>query len=718
MADIIETIPFNFDEIYLNLEEKLSSAGYDTSEGSNTSQLITAMTYLTSMLNANTAVNINETLLTLATKRDNVLQASKVLGYQSSQKISYVYSIELELEEGDFILNKYTKFESNGNSYVYMGDELEINVTADEVLQGKNKIKINIKQGNLIKYTDSEDLVTLITPDENNNPITYVDVPYTDIEENGIEVFTQYGEDSILINEIRTKADIGSLDYDLDLYSNKQFVKIDNIEFNIPRIYLKIGDVGKTLPIGSIVNVNVLITKGSEGFIDGTPTSKELIGASIIEDSEQIVVQGTDLESIDSIKLNAPKFHNSANRAVTKSDYQAICNRHQAVKDSFIWDGNDDFYKLAGNIWFSFLPNTVQRDFIIDAQKNNFSLSDYYNEVKWFLEEALIRKTSSDLDDGVFDYLEKFSIPSLTFRHRHPVYFDFNFRINISKYNLITPRQTINNDIFNIINEYFIGDEYNSIERFNAEYFHSALIQRVSKSEYLSEVSGIDIALENTITLTKNQFQIENYSYYDTAYGIKKCYVPLAYPYEPIFDENNILLIDKLPNINTTDVQTNEDNFNENMDLEVIFTETTKREIISFPIYLDKKPIGLYHIISTADDNYIFLQFFGMEITDDDYKEPFKIGSIEDGGYRINGLDNDSTPYIGYYSPNVQTPTTEDIVNNGLRAGDEINIAIVGGMNAINLSIFDRFTFNVKYPTNNISFVRNILPRLKSVKFE
>ncbi len=139
MADIIETIPFNFDEIYLNLEEKLSSAGYDTSEGSNTSQLITAMTYLTSMLNANTAVNINETLLTLATKRDNVLQASKVLGYQSSQKISYVYSIELELEEGDFILNKYTKFESNGNSYVYMGDELEINVTADEVLQGKNK---------------------------------------------------------------------------------------------------------------------------------------------------------------------------------------------------------------------------------------------------------------------------------------------------------------------------------------------------------------------------------------------------------------------------------------------------------------------------------------------------------------------------------------------------------------------------------------------------
>ena len=72
--ELTETIPFNFDEIYSAVSTKLAEKGYDAIyEGSNTAQLVTAMSYLVSMLNANTAANINEMLLPLAQKRNNIL---------------------------------------------------------------------------------------------------------------------------------------------------------------------------------------------------------------------------------------------------------------------------------------------------------------------------------------------------------------------------------------------------------------------------------------------------------------------------------------------------------------------------------------------------------------------------------------------------------------------------------------------------------------------
>ena len=90
-----ETIPFNFDDIFSNVQAKFEANGYDTQPGSNTMQLVTAMSYLISMLNTNTAVNINENLLTLARKRNNILQDARLLGYEPGNKVSYHYELEL-----------------------------------------------------------------------------------------------------------------------------------------------------------------------------------------------------------------------------------------------------------------------------------------------------------------------------------------------------------------------------------------------------------------------------------------------------------------------------------------------------------------------------------------------------------------------------------------------------------------------------------------------
>jgi len=87
MAEIKETVPFSFDEIYDGIADLFADKGYDSPyDGSNLSQLITSMAYTVSTLNANTAVNINETILTLAQKRDNIVQDARLLGYEQLRK--------------------------------------------------------------------------------------------------------------------------------------------------------------------------------------------------------------------------------------------------------------------------------------------------------------------------------------------------------------------------------------------------------------------------------------------------------------------------------------------------------------------------------------------------------------------------------------------------------------------------------------------------------
>ena len=111
---IPETIPFDFDDNYAAVKQKFADYGYDTQEGSNTMQLSIAMSYLVSMLNANTAVNINEMLLPLARKRKMVLQDARLLGYESRHIMSYKYNLTLEFGEGLHEISKYEKFEFDG----------------------------------------------------------------------------------------------------------------------------------------------------------------------------------------------------------------------------------------------------------------------------------------------------------------------------------------------------------------------------------------------------------------------------------------------------------------------------------------------------------------------------------------------------------------------------------------------------------------------------
>ena len=583
MATIKQTIPFNYDDLFQKTQEKFIEKGYDIQPGSNTMQLVTAMSYLVSMLNTNTAVNINEMLLTLARKRNNILQDARLLGYEPGNKVSYRYELELTLPGGDFILPKYTEFTSGDKKYYYFGNIITIpNAPAGY------KLNIEVKEGELFRSFDSPELsITIENFIENGveRPQYYVDLPYTNVEDDGIEAFlTYYDEDGILFNkEEWTK--IATFTVDSDTILSKQFYRLNNIDYGTPRIFFKLPNTGADLRLGTKIEMNVLKSSGSTGEMLELPSTT--LDCEVT--NYTLKIQGTEEETNESIKHNAPLFWNSANRAVTKNDYRSICERLTLINRLQIWDGNKEYPKVPGKIWFSFLPETFKRVFLRNAFRTTFELDLLTDETNWFLEPDEITE--------VFDYLDVYKIPTLELIHRHPVFLDFEFTIQILKYDITTSESSQNQLIFDIIDNYFYND-LNKMENFETEFFISNLVKKIDTR--VTDITGLNLSVKTSIILYNRNIINEN----DT----KFISFALGLPYESYFDINGTFDTNKLPNIDT-------DEFINNKNLSVDWTTLNEGDaflsVVTVDILLGTDKIGEYKIFK---DNQIIINIFVDDI--------------------------------------------------------------------------------------------------------
>lgn len=604
------TIPFNYDDIYSSVQQKFVDKGYDVQEGSNTMQLVSAMSYLVSMLNANTAINVNENLLTLARKRRNILQDSRILGYEPGNKVSYQYTLTLKFTpekdiNGDFIatsfsIPKYSIFTANSKNYYYMGDLLRFQNVVEEFTQ-----EIIVKEGNLIKSTDDPDNLSINVGTVLENSETkvqyYVDIPYTNIEDDGVDCFLTYYDDNAYLVEKEVWNKFDRFEVDIDTILKKQFYRLNVIEYDTPRIYLKLPNTGEDLRIGSKVEFNILTTSGSAGYMTEMP--KTDLDCEVI--SYILKLEGTEEESNESIKYNAPLFYNSANRAVTKNDYISICNRFTFIDKTFVWDGNDEYPVQAGKIWFSFIPQTRIRKFDSDLYRNNYLLNSADDEINWYIEDDEIEGNS----ESIFSRLESYKIPTLKLLHRHPVYFDFKFTIQILKYDITLSETKQNSNVFSIIDNYFHTDnDYNlTIENFEKEFFLSNLVKRVDAE--LSDITGVNITLENEIKINSKYIVNEN--------NEKRVILPLGLPYLSIYNSNGGVIVDNLPKIDTEDIYQLK---NLTVDFSVIPPNGQTIEYISFPIYLDTDKIGDYKLFNSK---YVVIDLLvdGVILTEEIVKE-------------------------------------------------------------------------------------------------
>lgn len=625
------TVPFSFDEIYKETRELFNDAGFDVSDGSNTSQLSAVISYLISSLNINTALNINETLLPYAIKRKNILQDARVLGYEAVHKTSYVYRLTISLHEkligyGTLTIPKYLRVSANGKNYYYCDKDFKIDLgsitvnnnivnpsdivfendkayyngnditsiynKAKTVFNNNRKFRILVKEGELITYdTDVSSLtktIDSITVNGLKQVRNYVDIPYTDVENDGIEClvtyYDEYNNYQENVNFYRTS------DYffetDGESYVNKCFLRLDDIQMGTPRVYFKYAGMGKGLPLNSIVKFNIIVTSGVDGSIGnlnytqtGDDISYDGISLPSLENDDssisnvfdsaiitacELVQTGSNEESNESIKTNAPKVYNSAHRLITNLDYQSACNRSTYVNDSVVWGGEDEFPKSPGHIWFSFLPEkSSERTFSSNSAKtlykrNNSTLIYNYAEGETKYQHALrqnfyqknyilnteIKGYENGRYSGVWGDLVGKYVPSLTFHHRHPLYLNFNYKFNMLRYNTKDNASTVHSELFKILNNCFHGDDSLSLEKFNTEYFHSNIVKRIDNK--VSDLCGFTSSLTTNIMLNEKTCCCENWR---SEY--KDIYIPLCVPFEKYFKSNGFLDISRLPSIDT-----------------------------------------------------------------------------------------------------------------------------------------------------------------------
>jgi len=407
-----------------------------------------------------------------------------------------------------------------------------------------------------------------------------------------------------------------------------------------------------------------------------------------------LLTQGANAESIESVRTNAQLFNNTANRVITPIDYISFCNSQATIRGSRIWGGDEETPYRPGEVWFSLLPTSYIREFSRSSDERKFSLLktlDTTANSNWFLEDSEISNLEDPNNPGLWDKLEYYKVPTLRYIKRSPVFLDCDFGIKILKYNTIKTESEINLAVFNVIDKYFkengtfdlMGEDVSFMEQFNAEFFISNLIKRIN--EETTDASGFTIEMSNSFTIYDKNLCRETY---DNSYGDENGVVlndahldvslTLEAPYEGIFDNEGYLIIERLPNIDATDVT---------------FTST------KIPTYSLTGNISL-KTSPVVDIDYSELSYIKIDIilTKTDNTE-YVIGKYE----IFKGFKN---------SIKISFFVREDI------SGHQSSASGVYEESPLVRSMFTvPKKMNIKFYSPNFSVLKNVVPRLNTVEF-
>jgi hypothetical protein len=324
----------DFDQIRTSIKDYLRANSNFTDfdfEGSNFSVLIDTLAYNTYITAFNSNMIVNESFLDSATVRENVTSLARNIGYvpysrnSASAEISFTVSLDPNqiLEDGTKIYTSSVTLKEGlvctgsvrGSSYIFSIPE---NITAPVIsgVASFNNIKIN--EGTFLskKFTVVNSLDQKFILDNSFIDTSSIRVYVKGISDPGL------GTIYSLVDNI------------LEINSNSQIFLIQEIPDEKYQLLFGDGIFGKKLENESIITVNYIITDGK----DGNGIEKFSFAGSFVDAENRIVIpqntinvttnrksqNGSDIESIDSIRYYAPRLYSSQYRAVTASDYETI----------------------------------------------------------------------------------------------------------------------------------------------------------------------------------------------------------------------------------------------------------------------------------------------------------------------------------------------------------------------------------------------------------
>lgn len=420
-------------------------------EGSALGTLLDVLAYNTYYTAFNANMLVNETFLDSATLRDNVVSLAKQLGYTPRSTTASSAAVTCNLSVVGTTIPETVYFK-RGNAFItsvedtlyqyVILDDVQGNVAFDgSVIFSDLKIYEGSYVTNRYPVTNADQFTVLLTNPNIDTSTIRVNV----YESNTSTAFDRY----VLSDNI------------LNVSPQSKTFFVNEVEDENYRLYFGDGIFGRKLESGQVVEVSYIVTNGPavngafsftfNGIITDGNNSDQKINVNSVTTLTRSF-GGTEIESIDSIKINAPAMYGAQNRAVTASDYEAIIRKiYPATADVISFGGEEAEPPEYGKVKICIKP------------KNYSFLSSYTKRL-------------------IVQEIKKYSVASVTPDIIDPsiIFIELNSRIFYNQSSTNLSSNAIKSKVINNLQKYI--DE-SSTEKFGGKFRYSKAVSTIDSSD-------------------------------------------------------------------------------------------------------------------------------------------------------------------------------------------------------------------------------------------
>ncbi len=387
----------DFDQIKTSIKDYLRANSNFTDfdfEGSNFSVLIDTLAYNTYITAFNSNMVVNESFLDSATVRENVVSLARNIGYvpKSRTASSAVVSFTAQPTTSTSTLTLQSGLvctgSAGGTSYVFSVPE---NITASVINGTATFSNITLKEGTFLRKQ--------FTVDGSLDQRFILDNSF--IDTTTIRVYVKSPSNTGLGNLYTLVDNI------FEIGSTSETYLIQEVKDEKYEILFGDGRFGKKLENNSIITVTYIITDGKNGnganafSFAGTFKNEndatEIINNTITVTTIQSSQNGSDIESIQSVKSYAPRLYASQYRAVTSRDYESLIK-------SKIYENAESISVVGGE---ELSPPQFGKVLISIKPKNGTYVSDFdKQEIKNKLKQYTVAGINPEIIDLKVLYVE------------------------------------------------------------------------------------------------------------------------------------------------------------------------------------------------------------------------------------------------------------------------------------------------------------------------
>ena len=370
MATKLQVTELDFDDIKSNLKTYMKNQTEFTDynfEGSALSTLIDLLAYNTHYLGMNANMAVNEAFLDTATLRSSVVSHAKTLGYTPRSARAPVAYLNVTLNNSTLTsatIAKGTKFTTqvDGTTYSFVCNATQTITPVNSVLRFNN---LPVYEGTLVtaKYTvDSSNIEKKYMMTDNRGDTTTLKVS---VQNSAADLTTKTYNLATDITQVTATSNVYFLQ------------EVDDGKYEV---YFGDNVVGTKPTDGNIIILEYVVTNK-----DKSNGAKTFSGTSVAGETNITIATvsassgGSEPETIQSIKYNAPLDYASQGRAVTTEDYKVIIPKVFAdTKAVQVWGGEDNNPPIYGQVFVSI--KTISGINLTQAQKDVITTSlDKYN---------------------------------------------------------------------------------------------------------------------------------------------------------------------------------------------------------------------------------------------------------------------------------------------------------------------------------------------------